>query len=43
MAYAFYADTEFMERDRRLTLLLLLVAVGAVIVKCPYNTISSAH
>ncbi len=43
MAYAFYADSEFMERDRLLPLLLLLLAVGAVIVKCLYNTINPAY
>ena len=42
-AYAFYADIEFMERDRRLIILVLGLAIGLVMVKFLVKSISPAY
>ncbi len=42
-AYAPYADIEFMARDRRLIILVLLLVIGLVMAKFLVTGISSAY
>lgn len=42
-AYASYADIEFMERDHRLIILVLMIAIGLVMAKFLGMGISPAY